>query len=73
MYDHPSTGSKDLSDTVAGALSACMASTNIVNRVRITRDYLKESLEKNPYNEYASMTDEEFLDLLQSQGGSTLA
>ena len=72
MYDHPSTGSKDLSDTVAGALSACMASTNIVNRVRITRDYLKDSLKENPYAEYESMTDEEFLDLLQSQGGSTL-
>ena len=72
MYDHPSTGSKDLSDTVAGALSACMASTNIINRVRITRDYLKESLKENPYAEYESMTDEEFLELLQSQGGSTL-
>lgn len=72
MYDHPATGSKDISDTVAGALHACINSKNIVNKLRVAREYLQTSTQENVYAGYQSMSDEEFLELLESQNGSTL-
>lgn len=67
-YDHPADGSKDLSDSVAGALWMCAQAEikDIINTVKVVLEYYQENTVKDE-NYYASLTEEEFINELINQ------
>lgn len=69
IYDHPSDGSKDISDTVAGFYKLASSATHLFNNTKRAIEFFETSEVEKTEDYYASLSDEEFLEELNKQGG----
>lgn len=69
-YDHPSEGSKDISDSLAGAYKMARDYPNIISKTGLIFDYFDVSENEKTEHYYETLTDDEFLDELQKHSKS---